>query len=98
MTRGKTRTELQYTVMKQEQLESLLRELLEKHVSLDNAAKILWQARLYIEYRDDETYCTEREEYHDNNELCHTRTERARLQLEHYFVVNNIQSIKIEDI
>lgn len=80
--------------MKSEMFEALLREIQEKHIGLDLAAKILWQLRIYIEYKTDEKYCSCK----DSTELidCRTKTEHARLQLEHYLVVAGIESISID--
>lgn len=84
--------------MIQEVLESLLNELQQKHVNLDNSSKILWQLRLYIEYRDEERYHSGNGGYTDTMIDYHNKMNQAKLQLEHYLLENNIQSINIKDI
>lgn len=84
--------------MIQEVLELLLNELQRKHVNLDNSSKILWQLRLYIEYRDEERYHSGNGGYTDTMIDYHAKMNQAKLQLEHYLLENNIQSINIKDI
>ena len=84
--------------MGKEQLKSLLQELIDKEISIDQSAKILWQLRYYIElkrdYALDEGMGLEQEYLADRQQLL----ERTRLQLDHYFVVNDIRSIKIKEL
>ena len=84
--------------MGKEQLKSLLQELIDKEISLDQSAKILWQLRYYLELKRD---CVPGEGTdHDHERLADRQQllERQRLQLDHYLVDNNIQSINIKEL
>ena len=83
--------------MNQEQLKDLLQQLIDKEVSLDQSAKILWQLRLYEESLRDEQYVSRNNVDVDGDTLGNLRmtTERHRLQLDHYLVTNGI-SIQIK--
>lgn len=76
--------------MKQPEFKDLLQELIDKEISLDQSAKILWQLRMYTEAQQNERYAEVRNADVDTRgNLGHT-TELHRLQLEHYLVINGI--------
>ena len=76
--------------MKNPEIKDLLQELIDKEISLDQSAKILWQLRTYTEAQENEHYAVLRNI--DTDERCNLAktTERHRQQLEHYLVINGI--------
>lgn len=84
--------------MEKEKLKDLLQQLIDKEVSLDQSAKILWQLRLYEESLRDEQYVSRNNVDVDGDTLGNLRmaTERHRLQLDHYLVTNGI-SLRLND-
>ena len=76
--------------MKQPDIKDLLQELIDKDVSLDAAANILWQWKRWQEAKEDERYAAIRDTDADTRGNLSQIAERNRLQLEHYLVVANI--------
>ena len=76
-------------------LEALLREIIDRRIGLDLAAKILWQLRRYMEYRKEEKYVASAGSTEEALD-CHSKTHHARLQLEHYLLLGGIESVKID--
>lgn len=76
--------------MKQPEIKDLLQELIDKNICLDQSARILWQLRIYHEARENLRYAELRNA--DPDTLCNLTmtTEKHRLQLEHYLVINDI--------
>jgi len=66
-----------------EEVEALMREMIERHIGLDLSAKILWQLRIFMECKDSEKYLASKGASDELLE-CHVNTERARQQLDHY--------------
>lgn len=71
-------------------LKELLQELIDKEVSLEKSANILWQWKIYEAAKDEERYGIERDASPDAQTHLHRVSESHRLQLEHYLVVANI--------
>lgn len=71
-------------------LKELLQELIDKNVSLEKSANILWQWKIYEAAKEEERYGKVRDASPDAQEHLHRVAEAHRLQLEHYLVVANI--------
>ena len=82
--------------MKQPEFKDLLQELIDKEISLDQAAKILWQLRTYTEAQQNERHAAVRSADPDTQRDISHFTEMHRLQLEHYLVINGISRPIIE--
>jgi len=78
-------------------LEGLMREMIEKHIGLDLSAKILWQLRSYEECIELERYAAARE-LSEELTASKTRTEHARLQLNHYLTVAGIEGFRLVSV
>ena len=72
------------------ELKKLLQELIEKDVSLEAAANILWQWKRLEEAKAERDHANSRGADPDAVGYLHQASERNRLQLEHYLVVANI--------
>ena len=82
--------------MKQPEFKDLLQELIDKEISLDQSAKILWQLRTYTEAQQNERHAAVRSADPDTQRDISHFTEMHRLQLEHYLVINGISRQIIE--
>ena len=84
--------------MTQEDLKTLLQELIDKEVSLEKAANILWQWKKWENAKADERYaylCDA--DIATMSNLIQT-SKRHRLQLEHYMVEANISDALVSAI
>lgn len=72
------------------ELKKLLQELIDKDVSLEKSANILWQWKVWEEAKDEERYGIARNAGQDAMAHLHKVAEMHRLQLEHYMVVGRI--------
>lgn len=82
--------------MKQPEFKDLLQELIDKEISLDQSAKILWQLRTYTEAQQNERHAAVRSADPDTQRDISHFTEMHRLQLEHYLIINGISRPIIE--
>ena len=82
--------------MKQPEFKDLLQELMDKEISLDQSAKILWQLRTYTEAQQNERHAAVRSADPDTQRDISHFTEMHRLQLEHYLIINGISRPIIE--
>lgn len=82
--------------MKQPEFKDLLQELIDKEISLDQSAKILWQLRTYTEAQQNERHAAVRSADPDTQRNISHTTEMHRLQLEHYLIINGISRQIIE--
>lgn len=73
-----------------------MQELIDKEISLDQSAKILWQLRTYTEAQQNERHAAVRSADTDTQRDISHFTEMHRLQLEHYLVINGISRQIIE--
>ena len=73
-----------------------MQELIDKEISLDQSAKILWQLRTYTEAQQNERHAAVRSADPDTQRDISHFTEMHRLQLEHYLVINGISRQIIE--
>ena len=80
------------------ELKMLLQELIDKDVSLDAAANILWQWKRWKEAKEDERYAAIRDADADTRCNLSQTAERNRLQLEHYLVVGRISQDLINNL
>ena len=71
-------------------LKDILQELIDKDVSLEKCANILWQWKIYEAAKEEERDGIERDAGPDAQAHLHRVSESHRLQLEHYLVVANI--------
>ena len=69
---------------------ALLQELIDKDVSLEAAANILWQWKRWEDAKAERDHANSRGANPDAVGYLHQASERNRLQLEHYLVVANI--------
>ena len=82
--------------MKQPEFKDLLQELIDKEISHDQSAKILWQLRTYTEAQQNERHAAVRSADPDTQRDISHFTEMHRLQLEHYLIINGISRPIIE--
>ena len=82
--------------MKQPEFKDLLQELIDKEISLDQSAKILWQLRTYTEAQQNERHAAVRSADPETQRDISHFTEMHRLQLEHYLIINGISRPIIE--
>ena len=82
--------------MKQPEFKDLLQEMIDKDINLDQSAKILWQLRIYTEAQQNEHFAELRNADTDMRCNMAKTTERHRLQLEHYLIINGISRHIIE--
>ena len=76
--------------MNKTDIKPILQELIDKEVSLDAAANILWQWKRWKEAKENERYAAIRDADADTRYNLSQTTERNRLQLEHYLIVGRI--------
>ena len=79
-------------------LKELLQELIDKDVSLEKSANILWEWKAWEVAKENERYKKSRHAEADELEFFHQLTERHRLQLEHYLVEANISQEMINKL
>ena len=67
-------------------LKDILQELIDKDVSLEKCANILWQWKIYEAAKEEERDGIERDAGPDAQAHLHRVSESHRLQLQHYMV------------